>query len=600
MNFFREQFSLGSPAFLLSLPCIIGFLIYVYLKKGQSAQKVVASLFLLKILKTKNPAKQKINLPRRFYFELFFFTLLVLALSGLYITRASEKIIFVIDNSLSMSTISNQVERLSLLQQAQTQASVAINSLPAQSQIEIYQTSPSLSSISQGFVSASNALDTLKEIKIAYAEDKLEAQINKLINSEFNQLYIYSDYQKEKESSENMHYVRLASDDLSQSNISISDIYFDNSSNQLQVTINNFSSNANQIQLSIEYLGTNQEKLSNPMPVSLEIAPQEQLKKNLLVDPRFQSLKASISSLSSNLLPLDDQAFLSKSAHSKKVFVITQNQISDLGLNRLPNFNFEQILASNYNDDYAKQIEQKHAIAIFDNLAPKTLPKFNALYINPPQQNPLFSTQAIVSAQVSGWQDAHPITSYLNLSSLNFNQLAPLKSEISWLSSIIETTKGVALIAGENAKLRVVVTGFDLLPYLGKESKTLSILTLNILKWLSSASLENAYISVYSSLDPSINKLVDSSAKEISFLKNGIALPGIYKAENQEIAVNFFSERESNLTKKKTLNLNQKSTISNISNKAKNNLQNMLLALVLLLICGDLLWSLWRTERRQG
>jgi hypothetical protein len=601
MNFFSEQLGLINPLMILGMPLIFGFLIYVYLKKGQSAQKIVASLFLLKILKTKNPAKQKINLPRRFYFELLFLSLLALALSGLYLTRSSDKIIFLIDNSLSMGTLSNQTERLSLLQQALTQASVAINSLPAQALIEVYQTSPTLSSTTQGFVSISKALDLLKQIKISYAEDNLEAQINKLLNSEFNQIYIFSDYQKDKESPENIHYVRLASEDSSQSNISISDLNFDSVSNQLQVTINNFSSSNNQILLSIEYLNTTDQKVQNPASITLQVAAHQQIKKSLLIDSHAHSLKASIAySTTPNLLLLDDQAFLNKTVHSKKVYLISQNQLSNLGLNQLPNFNFEQILADNFNADYAKKIEQDHAIAIFDNLAPKTLAKFNALYIKPPQQNQLFSTQSLVSAQVSGWQDAHPITSYLNLSSLNFNQLAPLKSEIPWLTSIIETTKGAALLAGENSKLRVVVTGFELFPYLGKESKTLSILTLNILKWLSSASLENGYINVYSSLDPSITKLQDSSGTELSNLKAGIALPGIYKTDNQEIAVNFFSDRESNLTKKKYLSLNQKSKNSLTSNKSKNNLQNTLLGLVLILICSDLLLGLWKNKRRQS
>ncbi len=122
---------------------------------------------------------------------------------------------------------------------------------------------------------------------------------------------------------------------------------------------------------------------------------------------------------------------------------------------------------------------------LFHLTAPEALPPTPAAFFLPPDGNSLFSLgQSAQQPQLTHWTHGHPLTAYLTVPLLTPAYAQSIHPSV-WNTPIIESTVGPLLLAGERTGTRYVVTGFDLLPYLGARNLPVSILTLNILAWLS-------------------------------------------------------------------------------------------------------------------
>ena len=105
------------------------------------------------------------------------------------------------------------------------------------------------------------------------------------------------------------------------------------------------------------------------------------------------------------------------------------------------------------------------------------------MFVLPPPGGPFESGKTVSAAEVTRWNVADPLASYLNLPALTFKVLTPLKSP-AWGRDAITTTAGVAAITGMFGGHRYIATGFEIFPYEGSANRVLSILTLNALGWL--------------------------------------------------------------------------------------------------------------------
>src|SRR5262249_27222848 len=116
--------------------------------------------------------------------------------------------------------------------------------------------------------------------------------------------------------------------------------------------------------------------------------------------------------------------------------------------------------------------------------APETLPPTNAAFLLPPEGNSLFPLgRTTTHVQVTQWVTAHPLTSYVTFSLFSPAYAQALRP-IGWGQPIVNATIGPIVIAGEQEGRHYLVTGFDVLPYLGKSNLPISIFTLNALGWL--------------------------------------------------------------------------------------------------------------------
>ena len=170
-------------------------------------------------------------------------------------------------------------------------------------------------------------------------------------------------------------------------------------------------------------------------------------------------------------------------------------------LGQIPNIKLTLMTPQDY-DPAAVTHASEFLCILFHLPAPETLPPMPAAFFLPPDDNPLFSLgQSAQQPALTHWTHGHPLTSYVT-----FPLLTPAYAQAlhpsGWNTPIIESTVGPLLLAGERAGQRYVVTGFDLLPYLGRRNLPASILTLNILDWLSDQASQSALYKTGAVLSP--------------------------------------------------------------------------------------------------
>jgi hypothetical protein len=87
------------------------------------------------------------------------------------------------------------------------------------------------------------------------------------------------------------------------------------------------------------------------------------------------------------------------------------------------------------------------------------------------------------AVEITRWATSHPILQYIQPGLLAIPQVRVLECPNS-ATPILFSSFGPIACAGEEGGARYVVTGFELFPFDGIKSPTLSVLTLNIFKWL--------------------------------------------------------------------------------------------------------------------
>ena len=160
-------------------------------------------------------------------------------------------------------------------------------------------------------------------------------------------------------------------------------------------------------------------------------------------------------------------------------------------LEQIPNLTLTLMTPQDY-DPSAVTSASDFTCVLFHLTAPEVLPPLPAAFFLPPDDNPLFSLgQSAQQPALTHWTHGHPLTSYVTFPLLTPAYAQALQPS-GWNTPIIESTVGPLLLAGERAGRRYVVTGFDLLPYLGRRNLPASILTLNIVGWLSDRATQAA------------------------------------------------------------------------------------------------------------
>ena len=133
--------------------------------------------------------------------------------------------------------------------------------------------------------------------------------------------------------------------------------------------------------------------------------------------------------------------------------------------------------------EYEKIDRSGYGLEIFHYATPPVLPANPALFVLPPDENPLVDLAKPVSRPVvSSWREPHPLTRYVNFALFRPAFSRPLRPRISG-ESIIESPAGVLVFAAQQRGFRQAVLGFDIFPYLGRENLPVSVFTLNLLDW---------------------------------------------------------------------------------------------------------------------
>jgi len=133
--------------------------------------------------------------------------------------------------------------------------------------------------------------------------------------------------------------------------------------------------------------------------------------------------------------------------------------------------------------EYDKIDRSGYGLEIFHYAAPPVLPGNPALFVLPPDNNPLVDLEKPVSRPaVSSWREPHPLTRYVNFALFRPAFSRPLRPRISG-ETIIESPAGPLVFAAERGGVHQLALGFDIFPYLGRENLPVSVFTLNLLDW---------------------------------------------------------------------------------------------------------------------
>ena len=180
--------------------------------------------------------------------------------------------------------------------------------------------------------------------------------------------------------------------------------------------------------------------------------------------------------------PLDNEAFATASGVKNIALLLVSPTVTDGdGLKSIPGV----AVTARTPDAYSPTDLANSDVAIFEYTIPKDLPPANTLFVLPPPGDALFNfaTAQTAQLQVTGWSTTDPLTDGVNFRLLNIRS-GEYFGQHPWMQAVVAGADGGLILAGDRQDHRYIATGFNPLPYLGKQNLPMSILTLNLLSHL--------------------------------------------------------------------------------------------------------------------
>jgi len=544
---------------------------------------VVSSILLLSKLKRTSPARSKFVPPLRFFFELLLLLLLLIGASGFYQERPHDKVAVLLDNSFSMAALSTEdLIETTLFSKAKAEVRWYLDRLRSQATVNLFTTSPHLQSVTKGFGSQSEALALLEEVNVVPAADQLEASLRRLVaQPEFQRILVVSDRrsglgvlagEQVTEPDPRVRFISLAPREKNylRGNVAITDIGFSAVSEktfQIHVSISSYAKEEIELDLMLSSISPRSPgEVKEVEKTAIKLRPGK-TEKYSFIGRSFSDLAYQVSLKTSSgaeakldLLKEDNKAWIVPAHTRQRALLVGSLTPREIGLTKLPVARFSHLKPEQY---LSEKQEGLNDLMVFHRFVPSRLPEVNSLFVFPPPGNELFELNPERSGdEITRWAQSKEIVKYLNVPSLSLPVIRPLKLPV-WGEEVITTTGGPVLVAGEQNNYRYAVTGFELFPYLGKEAPVLSVLTLNLFKWLSSSGMQAGYQTVYSRLTSALSgkyvaqktagqKLIfedpaGSGRKTALLPRSGLVQFASTGNDPFLAAVNYFNAQESNL-----------------------------------------------------
>lgn len=502
---------LGLPIALIFFPIGVGMLIYAYRQRSKAKRVIVGTTFLLAQFAQTAARRSKVKIPPRFWLEVLILSLLVGVLAKASLPRIQKKVAIVIDNSLSSSA--KLPNSSSILDAILEEARSKVSELRTSSSFSIF-TSTDSTLIAEG--NENSTLPAISKIQVVHKPENLEQILSEIHINEFDSIYVFTD-RVLSTPSKSISVITIPKQGQELPNLAVEKVIIDPASKAL-VTLRNFSTGIYKGELLLkEVKGGSKRTLIKDRfsiePKSSKVFPLE------INAQATEAIEASVLPETLDVLEADNftQARILHDGNS--IGVLGDVSLELLNLRGVSGYSFEKIDSVSKLQDNSTIIAYKTDSETF---------RANTLYVLPREINEIAEDIRIVS-----WEEKHPILRYLALINFNISSAGILKPK-PWQESVIQSTKGSILLAGEKNGFRYVVSGIELFPFEGKKSATLSVLTLNILKWLSTQSTppvnDNRFLeheSDFGNRDTTIKSFESSISiehKEVSSFISGILL----------------------------------------------------------------------------
>jgi hypothetical protein len=607
ITLFGSTIAAASPWLLLGIPCAIGFLVYIFRVRGAAHQAVVSSLLFLKELPRRPVGRKTFVPPLQFWLELAILTLLLLAVSGLYLAHSGKHIAVVVDSSLSMGALYGAGG--TRLDQAKRIATLDIERAPSSTTYTVFSSAKDLTPLSQAHESSTEALTTLQGAHQSYRPDSLQQHLASLVgDTQYDAVWVYTDRELENyQPSQRLVVNQIPLEPSTSTNAWIQDIHVENSG-ALAVKVGYGGASQKDAVLDGECFDGPSASPAKLPAQTLHLTPQAGTTATLVPSRASWSycrvhIKLQDSSLF-DALPLDNEGWVTHEPTEPSVDLVSSLSAEQLGLRKV-----KTITVST---DKEKDSSQKLP-TIYHRTVPQTVPTTSTLVVFPPSGalpwGGSVETQGPQGREVTRWDASHPVLQYVNPSLVSFPEVRPLECPPS-ATPILFSTGGPIACAGEDKGARYLITGFELFPFEGSRNPTISIFTLNAFKWLfqSSGATVTGELPTRLPLSESIVEAEYIHPENLKLTLEGSTIappaPGIIELYDEDgteryLALNSFEERESDLSRRSTLSLPPPAprTSTTSSPTTSTSLISMLALAVLLVIGADLTRRILRRVR---
>jgi hypothetical protein len=302
-------------------------------------------------------------------------------------------------------------------------------------------------------------------------------------------------------------------------------------------------------------------------------------------------------------ISLDNTGYVVNNPSSGLIVVMSDLPPTALGLSQLSDYSFTT---------EAPKAAAGSVKTIFHRVAPKTRPSSPSLVVLPPEGPLPWKGGEVLRSppggtmEISRWTETHPITRYTQPQLLSIPSGRLLVCPDS-ATAVLHSHYGALLCAGEEGGHRYVIVGFELFPFEGIKSPTLSVLTLNTLSWLfhdGTLGSQNSALSATLLNDRTLVERLAPDPLQIPVNERLEALQGagIFKltvstdgdTSAELYASNSFFDEESDIGRERTLALSAQSPRTGTGDNQEYPLERVLAIAVLLILLIDLVRRLRR------
>lgn len=483
----------------LSSLLLVPILILAYLYRREFKRQIVSSIVVLKELSRKAIIKHTFKPPLRFFLELAVLILLAAALSKPNIKSDSKSIAIVIDTSFSMRAKAQSTYNLSTrIAKSLETALQVIENESSSHKWTVFTSAPTLKQISENNINKATAKKIISEIQTSIASDSLDISLTELASSsKYDKVLVFTDRTVSKDSKTsnisiwtnysplpNVYISSFAIDknDENSSSLFVKVASFGNEKLAASIDFSQLRFNPTSNTVERKKLGKTQVELINNKEIGSRLALEKQPEKGDIFECQLSVLTPNYL----DSLMEDNKAWANSDIDStpKVLLIANTDSTNNLGLSQIPNLGIKTLSFSDFSRLYQSEVET-YSLLIFHRLMPLSIPKVPSLLILPPENNHIFPIKQIVTqGKLSSWNTQHELTSYLETKLIK-PQACSVFELPAWMQCIINIEQGCILEIGESQGVRFAAFGFELLPFEGLKTPSLSILTLNTLQWLS-------------------------------------------------------------------------------------------------------------------
>lgn len=484
MTLFGYTVSALAPWLLLGIPLAAGILIAIYRARGSTQEVVISTLMLVRELPELLTARKRFSPPLQFWIELAALVLLSLAAAGIYAAESGERIAVVVDTSLSMSA--KDSSGAPRLETALRLASADVAQRIGRARFSVYSAGATLRRVSESEVSSSEAVSSLRSITPTLTPDALEGALRSLIaDGSFDSVWVYTDKSLAEgaPAAANFRLTTVPSDGSRTHNVWVRSLTA-RSTDSLTVDLASIGPSQATARIVADCFGKDGVPTRDQPGVTVQLPPGRTVTTTLgPLKEQWSYCSVSVKGLSGgdDALLVDNVAWITQSGGDSVVQVISPLSVEELGLKRISGYSFVKLPSS------SDPQFQKGSPTIFHRSPVPESMQGPILSILPPAGRlpwgGLVSTPSSGSVALTRWEPSHPILQYTNPTLISLPTAQAITCpELS--QSILTSSVGSLVCAGEGVQGGYLVVGFEIFPFDGLASPTVSIFTLNALKWL--------------------------------------------------------------------------------------------------------------------